>query len=269
VSAIRSVAERTASRARIDVGEVGLQARLEVLGHDRILPPGSPHRTDVPCRGAGGASRPATMDGCVQSTVPLTLLAAGCRGPRLVPGGGAGVHAAPVHRAGAAPPGASPLRLLHLSDLHVVARQRRKLEWVRRLADLEPDVVVSTGDNLAHPAAVPAVLEAHRELLDGRGWFVLGSNDYFAPQVKNPRATCCRTTMRARGQAGRRRVGRRLPTARARRRFHRGGWMDLTNRRGRLRVGGAVAGLRRGGRPPHAARSVSRRWPGRRTRRRR
>ena len=67
--------------------------------------------------------------------------------------------------------------------------------------------MVSTGDNLAHPDAVPAVLAAHRELLHLPGVFVLGSNDYFAPQVKNPARYLLN------GHRGPRRVGRRLPTA--------------------------------------------------------
>src|ERR1700710_1479917 len=46
------------------------------------------------------------------------------------------------------PPGSAPLRVLHVSDLHMTPSQRRKQEWVRRLADLKPDLVVNTGDNL-------------------------------------------------------------------------------------------------------------------------
>ena len=79
------------------------------------------------------------------------------------------------------PSGAAPLRVLHLSDLHLVPGQRAKADWVRSLAALEPDLVVTTGDNLAHPDAVPAVLDAYRDLLEIPGVFVLGSNDYFAP----------------------------------------------------------------------------------------
>ena len=54
------------------------------------------------------------------------------------------------------PAGRRPLRVLHLSDLHLCRGQRRKVEWVRGLAALEPDLVVNTGDNIAHPDAVPA-----------------------------------------------------------------------------------------------------------------
>ena len=64
--------------------------------------------------------------------------------------------------------------------------QSRKQEWVRSLADLEPDLVVNTGDNLAHLEALPPVLDALGPLLDVPGVFVLGSNDYYAPTLRNP-----------------------------------------------------------------------------------
>ena len=47
------------------------------------------------------------------------------------------------------PAGAPPLRVLHLSDLHMTPQQRSKQRWVAGLADLEPDLVVNTGDNLS------------------------------------------------------------------------------------------------------------------------
>jgi len=130
------------------------------------------------------------------------------------------------------PAGSDPLRVLHLSDLHLVPRQTAKLEWVRGLAALEPDLVVSTGDSLAHLQAVPAVLRAHGELLDRPGVFVLGSNDYYAPRPKNP----ARYLLPAGG--GRRVIGDRLPTADLVRGFTEAGWVDLTNRRGALQVRG-------------------------------
>jgi predicted MPP superfamily phosphohydrolase len=129
------------------------------------------------------------------------------------------------------PAGAEPLRVLHVSDLHAVPTQRAKLAWLRGLAELDPDLVVSTGDSLAHLDAVPAVLEAHRPLLERPGVFVLGSNDYFAPRPKNP----ARYFLPA---GGTRRVhGRRLPTDRLVEGFRSAGWLDLTNRRAELKVG--------------------------------
>ena len=64
--------------------------------------------------------------------------------------------------------------------------QRAKQEWLRGLADLEPDLVINTGDNLAHTRSVPVVADALGGLLDVPGVYVLGSNDYYAPGMRNP-----------------------------------------------------------------------------------
>src|SRR6201997_4399497 len=76
-------------------------------------------------------------------------------------------------------PGSTPLRVLHVSDLHMLPNQRRKQAWLRELANWEPDLVVNTGDNLAHPKAVPAVVQTLGDLLSRPGVFVFGSKDYF------------------------------------------------------------------------------------------
>jgi predicted MPP superfamily phosphohydrolase len=74
-------------------------------------------------------------------------------------------------------PGSSPLRVLHISDLHMMPGQKSKQRWVAALDELEPDLVVNTGDNLAHLQAVPAVVRALGPLLNRPGVFVFGSND--------------------------------------------------------------------------------------------
>src|SRR5690606_24892422 len=48
------------------------------------------------------------------------------------------------------------------------------------------DLVVNTGDSLAHPDAVEPFVEALGPLLDRPGAFVYGSNDLFSPRPKNP-----------------------------------------------------------------------------------
>ena len=83
-------------------------------------------------------------------------------------------------------PGSRPLKILQISDLHQMPGQLGKRDWVRRLDELEPDLVVNTGDNLAHPDAVPYVLDALGPLLRRPGVFVFGSNDYYGPVPKNP-----------------------------------------------------------------------------------
>jgi predicted MPP superfamily phosphohydrolase len=84
------------------------------------------------------------------------------------------------------PPGSASRSILHLSDLHMTPAQNDKQRWVEALAGLNPDLVVVTGDFLAHRRAVPVVLDALGPLLDRPGFFTLGSNDYLAPRPFNP-----------------------------------------------------------------------------------
>src|SRR4051794_7428367 len=84
------------------------------------------------------------------------------------------------------PPGHRPLKVLHVSDLHLTPSQGMKRRWLASLADLEPDLVVNTGDNMAHQEAVAPLVEGFDRLLDVPGVFVFGSNDYFAPTVRTP-----------------------------------------------------------------------------------
>ncbi|MGV0744183.1 metallophosphoesterase [Mycolicibacterium sp. XJ870] len=135
-------------------------------------------------------------------------------------------------------PGSSPLRVLHLSDLHMRPNQRRKQAWLRELAKLEPDLVVNTGDNLAHPKAVPAVVQSLTELLSVPGLFVFGSNDYFAPRLKNPLNYLTNPQHRVHGEP--------LPWQDLRAAFTERGWFDLTHTRRDIEVGGlhiSVAGV--------------------------
>ncbi len=129
------------------------------------------------------------------------------------------------------PDGARPLRVLHLSDIHMTPSQSRKQEWVRSLADLEPDLVVNTGDNLAHMDALPPVLDSLGPLLDVPGVFVLGSNDYFAPIVRNP----ARYLLPDDGWRNTRAA--KLPWQELKDAYTAAGWLDLTNRRVSSAVG--------------------------------
>ena len=130
------------------------------------------------------------------------------------------------------PPGVRDLRVLHLSDLHLTPTQQRKIEWVRSLAALEPDLVVDTGDNLAHVDALEPLLHALDPLLaSAPGAFVMGSNDYYAPVPKNPaRYLLPDARLPFAGEA------RLLPAAELASAFRDAGWKDLTNRRDVLEI---------------------------------
>ncbi|MEO7069069.1 MAG: metallophosphoesterase [Nostocoides sp.] len=123
------------------------------------------------------------------------------------------------------PPGASSLRVLQISDIHLVPGQDRKLGWIHDLATLAPDFVVNTGDNLSHVDAVPPLLAALEPLLGLPGVFVLGSNDYYAPTPRNPARYL--VPRHAEGSSDR----RPLPTLSLVRGLSAGGWVDLDNAR--------------------------------------
>jgi predicted MPP superfamily phosphohydrolase len=135
-------------------------------------------------------------------------------------------------------PGSTPLRVLHLSDIHMRPAQRHKQQWLRELSRWEPDLVVNTGDNLSHPRAVPAVVQALGDLLSAPGVFVFGSNDYFAPTLKNPAKYLTDSNHRSHGNP--------LPWQDLRAAFNERGWVDLTHSRRDLEVAGltvAAAGV--------------------------
>lgn len=135
-------------------------------------------------------------------------------------------------------PGSTPLRVLHLSDIHMRPAQRHKQAWLRELAQWDPDLVVNTGDNLSHPKAVPAVVQALGDLLAVPGVFVFGSNDYFAPRLKNPAKYLTDSDHRVHGTP--------LPWQDLRAAFNERGWLDLTHNRREFQVAGltiAAAGV--------------------------
>jgi predicted MPP superfamily phosphohydrolase len=131
-------------------------------------------------------------------------------------------------------PGAAPVRVLHLSDLHLTPGQHAKQAWVRELSALDPDLVVGTGDFLGHRDAVPVVVDALGGLLELPGVFVFGSNDYYEPVMRNP----LRYLMPDDGK--RFTDTPELPWRDLRAGFEKAGWLDLTNTTGRLDVAGSA-----------------------------
>lgn len=130
---------------------------------------------------------------------------------------------------------AEPLRVLHLSDLHLTPGQHYKQRWVAGLAATDPDLVVVTGDNIAHVDSVPAALRALNPLLDRPGGFVFGSNDYRGPVIKNPFGYFRRDREYVQGPA--------LPIDELRDALTGAGWVDLNNARATIKAGGRVIEL--------------------------
>jgi predicted MPP superfamily phosphohydrolase len=139
------------------------------------------------------------------------------------------------------PAGAVPLRVLHISDTHLTPGRKRLMSWIRSLDDLDPHLVVNTGDSIAHPESVGYFLDSLGPLLDRPGVFVLGSNDLFAPVPGNP-------ALYLLGPSSARHEEKEpdLPWEKLRDGMVAAGWLDLNNQRGQLTAGGldiAVAGV--------------------------
>ncbi len=164
--------------------------------------------------------------------VPLGIIAAGAAG--LAYAAGYEVRSFRLRRVEVPvlKPGERPLRILHLSDIHMTPGQRKKQHWLQSLDIYAPDLVVNTGDNLSHPDAVPEVLDALGPLLKRPGVFVFGSNDYYQSQPKNPVRYLLPDT-------GKRSIhGSMNPWEDMRDAFRDAGWLELTNTRDRLKVDG-------------------------------
>jgi uncharacterized protein len=60
------------------------------------------------------------------------------------------------------------------------------MRFLKSLGNKGFDLVVNTGDNLGHKHAIKPLLDALSPILSKPGVFVHGSNDYYAPVLKNP-----------------------------------------------------------------------------------
>ncbi|MDO4243842.1 MAG: metallophosphoesterase [Actinomyces sp.] len=150
--------------------------------------------------------------------------------------------------------GEQPLTILHLSDLHLTDRTEARVAWVRDLARLRPDVVVNTGDNLSFASGLEPLRHALEPFTGLPGAFVLGDHDYRTTVFKLPTRYLLRDPRTANDPA-REAAIEELPWEELRNLQADGGWVDLTNARGSLEVGGrriALVGVD----DPHADRDV-------------
>lgn len=133
-----------------------------------------------------------------------------------------------------------PLRVLQVSDIHMVCGQRKKRAWLQSLAGLRPDFVVNTGDNLSDTDGVPEVLDALGPLLEYPGVYVFGSNDYYGPMLRNPARYLIEKAQGRHGLNGNSAAVGVVhnPWEELRDAFDTAGWVNLTNSRGSLKLDG-------------------------------
>jgi uncharacterized protein len=134
------------------------------------------------------------------------------------------------------PAGSPDLRILHLSDLHMAPWQRQKQRFVRELGDLEPDLVIDTGDNLGHEIGLLGIKAAFEPFRNVPGAYVWGSNDYWAPSPRNP-------LLYFAGASEQTVEPRRLDLASLKSYLDGLGWVDLDNATARLVVKGVPLDL--------------------------
>jgi uncharacterized protein len=178
----------------------------------------------------------ATMSAIVKGVVGVGAVGTGC----LAYAGLYEVNAFRLRRVTVPvlPADARPIRVLHVSDVHMTPYAKARQRWLSTLGALEPDLVINTGDNLAHEEAVPFVLGSLGRLLDHPGVYVWGANDYYAPKFKNP-------LRYLKGPSKRDRLPERtLPWQDLGRGFKEAGWIDLTHTRASLEIKGVRIGFR-------------------------
>ncbi|MGV8845096.1 metallophosphoesterase [Tessaracoccus sp.] len=159
----------------------------------------------------------------------LTVAAVGCFTWGLVE---ANLYTVRHVRVPVLPPGSEDLRILHVSDLHLTSKQHFKLDFIRSLASLKPDLLVTTGDNIADADAIFPLMAAWNSLRFTPGVFVFGSNDYYAPRFTNP------LTYILNGRSHADAEPQELPWRILRDKMTDVGWKDLTHRREVLEIKG-------------------------------
>lgn len=133
------------------------------------------------------------------------------------------------------PPGSEPVRVLHISDFHLAPWQRRKITFIQSLAQLKPDLIINTGDNLGHARAIEKLLECTAELRQVAGAFVNGSNDYHTPTFRNPFSYLFKPSTPTHSEE--------LETQKMTDVFEASGWLNLNNRAGEITIGQTKIGF--------------------------
>jgi predicted MPP superfamily phosphohydrolase len=135
------------------------------------------------------------------------------------------------------PSGAGQIRILHFSDLHLTPSRKREIADIKSWAALKPNLVISTGDFLAHRDGIEVALNALNELLDLPGLYIFGSNDYYGPRFKNPLSYL-------KSDDGERIVGEKLPIEKFDSELKRRGWINLNNSRSTIGINGITIDVR-------------------------
>jgi predicted MPP superfamily phosphohydrolase len=131
------------------------------------------------------------------------------------------------------PKGASDIRILHFSDLHLTPARKALIKDIKSWIDLKPNLIIATGDFLAGKDGIRPVINALDHLLDLPGLFVFGSNDYYGPKFKNPFSYLL-------PDRGERKLGKKLNWRLLQEKLTDRGWKDLNHNKVKIKIKGVV-----------------------------
>ena len=131
------------------------------------------------------------------------------------------------------PQGSADIRILHFSDLHLTPGRKGLIKDIKGWIDLKPDLIISTGDFIAHKDGIKPLICALGRLLDTPGLFVFGSNDYYAPRFKNPFSYLL-------PDKGERKLGAKLNSTLLSKQLSKGAWQDLNHKKVKVKIKGVV-----------------------------
>jgi predicted MPP superfamily phosphohydrolase len=126
------------------------------------------------------------------------------------------------------PEGHREIKILHLSDLHLSPWQKKLATWLDQL-EVDPDLVVITGDVWSSADSFSNLITALDKYFKVPGFFIPGSNDYYAPKFKNP-------ANYLKKDSGERHKGRELPWKDLKNFFELAGWQWLSNQSSEIQI---------------------------------
>ena len=132
-----------------------------------------------------------------------------------------------------------PMRLLHISDMHLTPGRTPAVSFIRSLDALQPDLVVNTGDSIAHPDAIEPLLDVLGPLPTARGCSSTAPTTFTTEADAPVRYLWRDSELRARDVPD-------LPWTELGAGMEAAGWMNANNRRGMIKAGDlniAVAGV--------------------------
>ena len=135
------------------------------------------------------------------------------------------------------PKGSKPIRILHLSDLHLRKTSYFQKNFLPKLNPSNYDFVVVTGDFISSNDGIDIFLNYCSNLTSLPGFYVFGSNDYYKPVFKNPLSYLIRNSSNARR-------GEELDWKKLDCSLQKCGWINLTHKKQVLDIEGNRIELR-------------------------